>query len=41
MARDAAAKRGGLPVLFTSLTEDPMAAEVAAWVRGCLPSHIR
>ncbi len=33
MARDAAAKRGDLPVLFTSLTEDPPATEVAAWVR--------
>ncbi|MFP5347807.1 MAG: urease accessory protein UreG, partial [Actinomycetes bacterium] len=33
MARDAAAKRGDLPVLFTSLTQDPTAATVAAWVR--------
>lgn len=33
MARDAAAKRGDLPVMFTSLTEDPTAASVAAWVR--------
>lgn len=36
MARDAAAKRGELPVLFTSLTEDPTAADVAAWVRDRL-----
>ncbi len=33
MRRDAHAKRGDLPVLFTSLTEDPSAADVAAWVR--------
>ena len=33
MARDAAAKRGELPVLFTSLTDDPAATDVAAWVR--------
>lgn len=36
MARDARAKRGDLPVLFTSLTADPMATDVAAWVRRCL-----
>ena len=34
MARDAAAVRGGRPVLFTSLAADPPAAEVAAWVRS-------
>ena len=34
MARDAAAVRGGRPVLFTSLVNDPLAAEVAAWVRS-------
>src|SRR5690242_16416291 len=34
MARDAAAVRGGRPVLFTSLVTDPLAAEVAAWVRS-------
>ncbi len=34
MARDAAAVRGGRPVLFTSLAADPGAAEVAAWVRA-------
>jgi urease accessory protein len=33
MDRDARAQRGDLPVLFTSLTEDPLAATVAAWVR--------
>jgi urease accessory protein len=34
MARDAAAVREGRPVLFTSLREDPLAAEVVAWVRA-------
>ena len=34
MATDARARRGDLPVLFTSLTRDPRAAEVARWVRG-------
>jgi urease accessory protein len=33
MARDAAAVRGELPVLFTSLAQDPGAGTVAAWVR--------
>jgi urease accessory protein len=33
MARDAAAVRDGRPVLFTSLVTDPLATEVAAWVR--------
>ncbi|MEU8796505.1 urease accessory protein UreG [Spirillospora sp. NPDC048819] len=33
MDRDARALRGELPVLFTSLTGDPAAADVAAWVR--------
>ena len=33
MARDAAEKRGELSVLFTSLTNDPAAGTVAAWVR--------
>jgi len=33
MERDARAKRGRLPVLFTSLTDDPTAADVGAWVR--------
>jgi urease accessory protein len=32
MDRDATAKRGDLPVLFTSLTDDPSAATVAEWV---------
>ncbi|HEX5504955.1 MAG TPA: urease accessory protein UreG [Thermomicrobiales bacterium] len=33
MARDARARRGALPVLFTSLSEDPTASAVGAWVR--------
>jgi urease accessory protein len=33
MDRDARARRGDLPVLFTSLMEDPTAASVATWVR--------
>jgi urease accessory protein len=33
MARDAAAARGALPTLFTSLAEDPAAGAVARWVR--------
>jgi urease accessory protein len=33
MERDARARRGNLPVLFTSLTDDPSASSVAAWVR--------
>lgn len=33
MARDAAAVRGGRPVLFTSLVHDPTATAVADWVR--------
>lgn len=36
MERDARARRGNLPVLFTSLTEDPTAAAAAAWVRDRL-----
>jgi urease accessory protein len=36
MERDAKARRGDLPVLFTSLTEDPRATSVAAWVRDRL-----
>lgn len=36
MERDARARRGDLPVLFTSLTEDPTAADVGAWVRDRL-----
>lgn len=38
MDRDARARRGELPVLFTSLTEDPRASGVAAWVRARVPS---
>jgi urease accessory protein len=41
MARDAAAVRAGRPVLFTSLTEDPGAKQVADWVRACTPAHRR
>lgn len=33
MNRDARARRGNLPVLFTSLTEDPGASQVVDWVR--------
>jgi urease accessory protein len=38
MASDAAAKRGERPVLFLSLTEDPLATTVAAWVEEQLPA---
>jgi urease accessory protein len=34
MARDAAARRGNAPTLFTSLVEDPAATAVADWVRS-------
>ncbi|MEU8248449.1 urease accessory protein UreG [Nonomuraea sp. NPDC048916] len=34
MARDAAAVRGGRPVMFTSIRREPAVAEVAAWVSG-------
>jgi urease accessory protein len=40
MDRDARARRGDLPVLFTSLTEDPSAASVAAWVRDRLADPV-
>jgi urease accessory protein len=36
MDRDAKARRGELPVRFTSLSEDPAAADVASWVRSLL-----
>jgi len=36
MDRDARAVRGGRPVMFTSLREDPLAAEVAGWVRAAV-----
>lgn len=41
MDHDARARRGDLPVLFTSLTTDPTAADVAGWVRHLLavPAH--
>jgi urease accessory protein len=34
MARDAVAVRGQRPTVFTSLVADPMATEVAVWVRA-------
>ncbi len=36
MARAAAAARGARPVVFTSLTADPTAADVTSWVRAQL-----
>ncbi|MFD5493210.1 urease accessory protein UreG [Streptomyces sp. GDS52] len=36
MARDAKERRGDRPVCFLSLTEDPAAREVTAWVRTLL-----
>jgi urease accessory protein len=36
MRRDAAAQRGERPTAFTSLVEDPMATEVADWIRARL-----
>lgn len=36
MDRDARVRRGDLPVLFTSLTEDRTASSVVDWVRRCL-----
>ncbi len=36
MDRDATVVRGGRPVMFTSLREDPLASQVAAWVRAAL-----
>jgi urease accessory protein len=36
MDRDARTQRGDLPTVFLSLTEDPTAAPVAAWVRAGL-----
>jgi urease accessory protein len=41
MERDARARRGDLPMLFTSLTEDPTATDVAAWVRDRLVAPAR
>lgn len=41
MDRDAKVKRGDLPVIFTSLTEDPAATAVAEWVREKLAEHRR
>lgn len=37
MAGDSRAQRGDLPVLFTSLSDDPAATAVASWVRELLP----
>ncbi|TDB95526.1 urease accessory protein UreG [Actinomadura sp. 7K534] len=39
MDRDAARVRGGRPVVFSSLREDPGAPEIAAWVRSVLAEH--
>jgi urease accessory protein len=36
MDRDAAAARNGRPTVFTSLTADPSATDVADWVRGLI-----
>jgi hypothetical protein len=36
MADDAAATRGGRPVILCSLVADPAAAEVTDWVRARL-----
>ena len=41
MARDAATVRRERPVLFTSLREDPLAAEVADWVRAVVGQSAR
>ena len=38
MARDASAVREGRPVLFTSMREDPLAGQVAGWVRTAVRS---
>jgi len=38
MARDARARRGDRPTLFTSLREDPGATAVADWLRAHLPA---
>lgn len=40
MQRDARARRGDLPVLFTSLAEDPTASSVATWVRDRLAERV-
>ncbi len=39
MASDAARVRAGRPVLFTSLRDDPLAADVATWVRAVVADH--
>lgn len=39
MERDARARRGDLPTLFTSLTEDPAATQVAEWVSDRLAAY--
>jgi urease accessory protein len=38
MASDAAVKRGERPVIFLSLTDDPLATSVAEWVEQQLPA---
>ena len=43
MDRDARAQRGTLPFLMTSLMEDPLATDVAAWVleqMACAPTSV-
>ena len=40
MDRDAAAVRGGRPVIFCSLRKDPLATKIADWVRAAL-THAR
>ncbi|WP_325049890.1 urease accessory protein UreG [Micromonospora radicis] len=39
MDRDARARRGDLPTVFQSITEDPLATRVAAWIRHELAHH--
>lgn len=41
MARDAAQKRGELPVVFSSLVTDPAASGAAAWVRQVVGARDR
>jgi len=40
MAEDAAAKRGPRPVVMCSLSQDPEASAVAAWVRSLLAERV-
>ena len=41
MDRDARAKRGDAPVLFSSLVEDPAASDATDWVRAQLAAWVR